>query len=255
MTLTHKVTSIERPRPREMHTAHHVQARLRPRMLPHMKSLDYDGCCLTSHAVGGDFYDFLELGPDRLALVLGDVSGKGVPAALLMAALQATLRSHYALRAGGLEQRIASVHRQFFECTATQHYATLFVGEFDDRSGRLRYANCGQVPPLLVRADGSVARLDPTATALGLFERWTGGVAEVTLGAEDTLVLASDGILETTSSSGEEYGEARLLSAVRRRPHLGPAPLIESIARELRFFRGKSPRDDQTLVVAKVKAD
>ena len=134
--------------PLEMRSARRVQARLHPRNLPQLDSLEYAGACLPGHEVGGDFYDFLEASPGRLVLILGDVSGKGVPAALMMAALQASLRSHYALSASDLERRIASVHRLFFECTAMQHYAGLFVGEYDDTSGRLRYVNCGHLPPL-----------------------------------------------------------------------------------------------------------
>jgi len=257
MTWTSATTLTEQPRTRpwEMRFARNVQARLRPHRLPRLESLEYAGCCLPGRAVGGDFYDFLEPCPGRIAIVLGDISGKGVPAALMMAALQASLRSHYALSTSELERRIESVNRSFFECTALEHYATIFVGEYDDASGRLRYANCGHVPPLLVRADLGVERLESTATLLGMFENWTGSVGEVVLAPGDSLVLATDGILEATDSTGQVFGEPRLLSLVKNHRHLPPNSLIRTIAREVRGFSGDRTVDDQTLVVARVRAE
>jgi len=238
----------------EMRSARHVQASLMPRSLPRMRSLEYAGCSLPGRAVGGDLYDFLTPRPGRLALILGDISGKGVPAALMMAALQSSLRSHYAVSQSTLERKIESVNRLFFECTATEHYASLFAGEYDDASGRLRYANCGHVPPLIVPEDLGVTRLLPTATLLGLFEKWSGRVGEVTLNPGDTLVLATDGILEATSPQGQELGEGRLIAVVRRCRDLPPTELIREIIGEIQRFTGNRPAlDDQTVVVARVR--
>jgi len=254
MTWTHATAPLDEPRPRplEMRSAGRVQARLQLRTLPALETLDYAGLCLSGHEVGGDFYDFLTPRRGRLALIVGDVSGKGVPAALMMAALQANLRSHYALSSNDLERRIESVHRQFFECTASQHYASLFVGEYDDASGRLRYANCGHVPPLILHDDCSVTRLDSTATVLGMFENWEGCVAEVRLSHGDLLVLATDGILEAADRDGEHFGESRLLSEVVKHRLLSPDRLIRTIVREVRAHEEDRQMDDQTLVVARV---
>jgi serine phosphatase RsbU (regulator of sigma subunit) len=255
MTWTQATAPLDeiRLRPIEMLSAGRVQARLQQRSLPPLETLDYAGLCVSGREVGGDFYDFLAPHPDRLALIAGDVSGKGVPAALMMAALQANLRSHYALSSSDLERRIESVHRLFFECTASQHYASLFVGEYDDASGRLRYANCGHVPPLLLHDDSSVTRLESTATVLGLFESWDGRVAEVTLARGDLLVVATDGILEATNGDGEHFGELRLLSEIARHRRLSPDRLIRTIVRKVRAHEGGRQVDDQTLVVARVR--
>jgi serine phosphatase RsbU (regulator of sigma subunit) len=239
--------------PGQMQVAERVQAQLRPREHPHVETLEFAGGCLPGRAVGGDFYDFLQPTPGRLALILGDVSGHGVPAALMMAALQASLRTHYALSSADLGQRIRSVNRLFFDCTAAEHYAGLFVGEYDEPSGRLRYANCGHVSPVLVRADGGVERLEPTGTVLGMFDSWGGSLDEVTLAAGDTLVLVTDGIVEATDPGQGEFGELRLLSSIMRYRHLGPAALIRAIARDVRLACGRRPLDDATVVVARVR--
>jgi hypothetical protein len=130
----------------EMEFARQVQARLFPQKLPAMKTLAYTGGCIQARTVGGDYYDFLELRPGRLALVLADIAGKGVSGALLMANLQANLRSQYAMAVDDLPQLLASVNRLFYESTDDASYATLFFADYDDASRKLRYANCGHLP-------------------------------------------------------------------------------------------------------------
>ena len=147
-----------------------------------MKTLEYTGACIQARKVGGDYYDFLELRPGRLALVLADIAGKGVSGALLMANLQANLRSQYAMAVDDLPRLLASVNRLFYESTDDASYATLFFADYDDSSRKLRYANCGHLPPLLLRARGSsqdqvsetpkVEWLRSTCTVMGLFEAW-----------------------------------------------------------------------------------
>jgi serine phosphatase RsbU (regulator of sigma subunit) len=183
-----------------MEFARQVQTRLFPQKLPAMKTLEYTGACLQARKVGGDYYDFLELRPGRLALVLADIAGKGVSGALLMANLQANLRSQYAMAVDDLPQLLASVNRLFYESTDEASYATLFFADYDDSSRKLRYANCGHLPPLLRRAcKGSsqahiseaakVEWLRSTCTVMGLFEDWRCEIAEVRLAPGDTLVL------------------------------------------------------------------
>ena len=155
-----------------------VQARLFPQKLPAMKTLEYTGACIQARKVGGDYYDFLELRPGRLALVLADIAGKGVSGALLMANLQANLRSQYAMAVDDLPRLLASVNRLFYESSDDASYATLFFADYDDSSRKLRYANCGHLPPLLLRAEArrirlggpKVERLRSTCTVMGLFE-------------------------------------------------------------------------------------
>jgi len=222
---------------RELRSAERVQARSRPQDPPRLASLDVAGACVAGSALGGDLYDFLHPSPGRLVLVLGDVSGHGIPAALMMATLQATLRAHYALADADLAERVESVNRLFFDSTAAEHYAAVFVGEYDDRSGRLRYANCGHVPPLLVRAGGDVVRLRSTGTVLGMFDTWGGSLSEVTLSAGDTLVAVTDGVIEAADQGQGEFGELRLLSTIMRYRHLEPASLVRAIG----------PRDDDSV--------
>lgn len=185
--------------------------------------------------------------------MIGDVSGKGVPAALMMATLRACLRSHYALDSGDLARRLESVNRFFFECTAAEHYASLFVGEFDEGTGRLRYANCGHVPPIVARAGLRLERLRATSTVLGLFDTWSCATAETTLGEGDVIALVSDGVTEAVSPQGDGFGDERLVSALLAHRDLRAGALVRAIADEARAFRGNAPGDDLTLVAARVR--
>jgi len=237
----------------EMEIARDVQARLFPQKLPPMATLEYAGTCIQARQVGGDYYDFLDLGRERLGLVIGDIAGKGIAAALLMANLQAHLRSQCAIAADEPERFLASVNRLFFENSTDSAYATVFLGEYDDRTGRLRYVNCGHLCALLFRADGAVERLESTATVLGLFAEWECSSGERRLRAGDMLALYTDGITEAFNSSGEEYGETRLIEALRRHRGEPPAALLRAIVEEVGAFRSGEQQDDITLIVAKCR--
>jgi serine phosphatase RsbU (regulator of sigma subunit) len=236
---------------REMASACRVQARLLAGGGPQLATLECAGVSLPAGGVGGDFYDFIKLSPRRVALVLGDISGKGLPAALMMASLQASVRSHYALGAGALPERLGSINRLFFESTAPGDFATLFLGEYDDRTRRLRYANCGHLPPLLLRGDGSLERLEPTATVLGIDEAWSCGISEARLADGDTLLLYTDGASEARSAAGEEFGEERLGEALRAARRQGLSTLLGRVVTEVREWSGGRLADDLTLVAAR----
>jgi serine phosphatase RsbU (regulator of sigma subunit) len=237
----------------EMRSARRVQSRMLRCAVPRPGSLECAGLCLPERGVGGDFYDLIEMAPGRVALVLGDVSGKGVPAALMMATLRACLRSHYALASGDLARRLESVNRFFLECTASEHYASLFVGEYDERSERLRYANCGHVPPVVLRRGLRAERLRPTATVLGMFDGWTCGTRETALGEDDLLLLVSDGVTEAASPGGDAFGEERLLAALGAYRDLRAGALVRAISDEVRAFCGGGCADDLTIVAARVR--
>src|SRR5262249_13946222 len=162
----------ERRARHELEIARQVQARLFPQTLPLLRSLEYAGACVQTRQVGGDYYDFLDLGQERLGLVIGDIAGKGIAPALPMANLHANLRSQCAIAVDKPEQLLRSVNRLFHENTADNAYATLFYSEFDDKTMRLRYANCGHLPCLVLHANGTVARLASTAPVVGLFADW-----------------------------------------------------------------------------------
>jgi serine phosphatase RsbU (regulator of sigma subunit) len=243
----------------EMDIARKVQARLFPQKLPAMNTLEYTGACIQARKVGGDYYDFLELRPGRLALVLADIAGKGVSGALLMANLQANLRSQYAVAVDDLPRLLASVNRLFYENSDDASYATLFFADYDDSSRKLRYANCGHLPPLLLRACASsqdqapnVERLRSTCTVMGLFEDWHCEIAEVQLAPGDMLVLYTDGITEATNADGEEFGESRLLATLGSNFYLPVGPLLQAIVEAVQqFSRGSEQQDDITLVIAR----
>jgi catechol 2,3-dioxygenase-like lactoylglutathione lyase family enzyme len=160
----------ERRAAQEMEIARQVQARLFPQTLPPLRTLEYAGICLQARPVGGDYYDFLDLGQDRLGLVIGDVAGKGIAAALLMANLQANLRSQCAIASDQPLRFLRSANQLFYENTIDSVYATLFFAEYADAARRLRYANCGHVSALLHRGNGILERLNSTCTVLGLFK-------------------------------------------------------------------------------------
>jgi serine phosphatase RsbU (regulator of sigma subunit) len=183
--------------------------------------------------------------------VLGDVSGKGLYAALLMAHLQATLRSLSArLAAEDLAQLLEGVNHWFWESTAGNHFATLFFGHYEDGGRRLRYANCGHAPPILLRTDGSVERLGVTARAVGLFAEWTCAVRDVTIGPGDLLTIFSDGVTEATNDAGEEFGDDRLLERLAAWRALPLAEVLDRLVDDLRRF-GAEQHDDLTLVLVR----
>ena len=157
----------ERRAAQELEIAKQVQARLFPQTLPPIGTLEYAGTCIQARQVGGDYFDFLDLGEGRFGLVTGDVAGKGIAAALLMANLQANLRIQCELAPVRPRDLLRSVNQVFHKNTNDSAYATLFFAEYDDERRRLRYANCGHLPALLLRSDNSWTGSSPRALCLG----------------------------------------------------------------------------------------
>jgi serine phosphatase RsbU (regulator of sigma subunit)/catechol 2,3-dioxygenase-like lactoylglutathione lyase family enzyme len=241
----------ERRTRQELEIAKQVQAGLFPQRLPTTRTVDFAGVCVQARQVGGDYYDFLALGQDRLALVIGDVAGKGIAAALLMANLQANFRSQCATAFDEPERLLRAVNQLFCENTPDGSYATLFFAQYDDRARRLRYANCGHLCGLLLRADGSLERLGSTATVLGLFKDWDCECAETKLNAGDVLALYTDGVTEARDHSGDEFGEARLVASVERHRNRATGDLLHAVLDDLQHFSPAERQDDITLIVAK----
>jgi serine phosphatase RsbU (regulator of sigma subunit) len=235
----------------ELEIARQVQARLFPQTLAPCGPLEYAGVCVQARQVGGDYYDFLNLGQDRLGLVVGDIAGKGIAAALLMANLQANLRSQCAVALEQPQRFLESVNQLFYENTIESAYATLFFAEYDSQARRLRYANCGHLPGLLLRSDGTLDRLSSTCTVLGLFKDWVCSIGESTLMPGDTLVLYTDGVTESFDDRGEEFGQGRLMESLRRHRDLRPQELLDSILKDVQQFSPHEQHDDITLLVAK----
>jgi len=242
----------ERRTAREMEIAKEVQTRLLPQTAPVLQTLECAGRCLQAARVGGDYYDFLELGREKIGLVLADVSGKGVHAALLVANLQAHLRSLSQLTRGatGLVETLQQVNRILWRSTAPEHYATLFVGVYDDSTRRLTYVNCGHTPPMLLRAEGSVDRLEATATVIGLFETWECVAREIQMGPADLLAISSDGVTEAMLGE-EEFGESRFLDVLRQSRRLPLEEVVTAVFTAVQRFSAGNQSDDLTLVVAR----
>lgn len=230
--------------------AQQVQTRLFPQRQPPIRTLVYAGACHPARSVGGDYYDFLDLGNRRLGLVLADIVGKGIGAALLMANLQAALRSQCATAWEQPERFLQSVNQLLYENTAAGDYATLFFAAYDDDTRRLRYANCGHPPALLLGSGGDPVWLRATSTVVGLFEPWECSLDERTLAPGDALLLYTDGVTEATNAKGEELGEAGLVGIARQHRDRSPAELLAAVADHARSYSPREQGDDITLIVA-----
>ena len=247
---TQKLES-ERRAAQELEIAKAVQARLFPQKMPSLKTLEYAGVCHQARQVGGDYYDFLDLGGGRLGLVIGDISGKGIAAALLMANLQANLRSQCAVALDQPKRLLQSVNQLFCENTTDGAFATLFFAEYDDSSRRLRFANCGHLSALLLHGDDMLERLDSTATVLGVFKKWDCEIGECQLSPGDTLALYTDGITESFNEASEQFGEERLIEALRCHRAASSQELLASVVDQVRQFSAREQHDDITLIIAK----
>jgi serine phosphatase RsbU (regulator of sigma subunit) len=186
-----------------------------------------------------------------VGLVLGDVSGKGISAALLMANLQANLRSRSAVSSGDIAVDLSGVNDQLRRSSGAGYYVTLFFANYDDTTRRLLYSNCGHNPPVLLRADGTVERLTATATVLGLFEEWHCLIQETSLHSGDLLAIFSDGVTEAMNRSGEEFGEARFIASLNEFRSLTLASLLTKLVGVVQEFTDSIQSDDLTLVVAR----
>jgi sigma-B regulation protein RsbU (phosphoserine phosphatase) len=234
----------------ELEIARHVQQRMLPQHAQALKTITYGGRCVPAREIGGDYYDFLDLGPGRLGVLLADVSGKGVAAALLTANLQASFRSQLELGVRHGKALLVSVNKLFHESTPAEYFATMFYAEYRDHGRELRYINCGHPAALIVRTDGKIERLEATALPVGVFGSLKCEEKSVLLGAGDVLMVVSDGVLEAGVDRGEEFGEDRLIEGVRAAAGDVDALLDGVLDRVLRFSPG-AQGDDVTVVAVK----
>jgi serine phosphatase RsbU (regulator of sigma subunit) len=243
---------------RELRIAKQVQERLLPRTPPWLATLECAGLCRPARGVGGDYFDFLPLDGRRMGLAVGDVSGKGLSAALLMASLQGILRSIVSVRSDGASQVVADTNRQLSTLTEENRFVTLFFGIYDESRSELVCVNAGHNPPLLLRAgarDAAFERLAPNGTVLGRFPDAQWGQQTVRVGAGDLLVAFTDGLPEATNAREEEFGQERLETAVRRHRDLPLAELCEAIFDDVAgFLEGAPATDDLTLVALRGRA-
>jgi phosphoserine phosphatase RsbU/P len=241
----------------ELDLASQVQRKLWPLDGLSLAGFEVAGHCRPVGAVGGDTFDLVRIGPHSLAFSLADVSGKGLPAALMMASLQALLRSGVGHGTSDPRAFLEVANRHFFETTEPQHYATLFFAVYDDLSRTLSYVSCGHPSAILVEATGSLGRLEATAPAFGMFESLNPVVESIAVAPGDTLLVFSDGVVETRGPDGEELGEAGLVEIAREllvEPAvvLGelPGKMLDAILGE----RSYRQTDDATILCARARA-
>jgi sigma-B regulation protein RsbU (phosphoserine phosphatase) len=234
---------------RELALAGSIQQKLLPRKLPELRGFDVAASTVPCREIGGDFYDCLLAGPDDLAIAIGDVTGKGVPAALVMASLQATFRAELA---AGLPPRelSARVNRSLCGLDAPERFVTFFHGRLDLDRSLLAYTNAGHLHPMLIRADGRVERLDCGGLLLGVLEESLYQDEVVPLRPGDLLVLFTDGVIER-GGARTQFEEPELLRVASAHRHLSAADLLGRITEELEREAGVPADDDTTLFILK----
>ena len=234
---------------RELEMAHEIQRNLLPKTVPHLPGYDLAAKTVPARNVGGDYYDFLPSGEDQLALVLGDVSGKSMPAALLMANVQATIRGQTLLNPAAGDCMTRS-NRLLYDSTDSDKFVTFFYAVLDPARHELRYSNAGHNPPMLLSKGGEPRLLETGGPVLGVVPSFSFPEATVTIDPGDLLLIYSDGFTEAMNRRFEEFGEDRLLEATRAAWDLPAAGIVESIFDAVNKHAGDAPQtDDMTLMV------
>lgn len=235
----------------EIRLASRIQMELLPNAAPVIPRYDIAGRSIPARQVGGDYFDFIPVEADKLAVCLGDVSGKGLPASLLMANLQATLRSQTLLNIAPSEG-IRRSNRLLYRSTDPEKFATLFYGVLDFGAHKLTYTNAGHENPFLFGAGPTPVRLETGGTVLGVVESFPFEQATVDLAPGDLLVVFSDGITEAFDESDSQFGEKQLAEVISKYRHETAETLINRIVEAVTMHVGRAPQaDDLTLVVIK----
>ncbi|HWF45679.1 MAG TPA: SpoIIE family protein phosphatase, partial [Bryobacteraceae bacterium] len=256
--LTDRIVEQERLR-RELLMAAEVQKRLFPQNSPETAAVQLAGLCIPARGVGGDYYDFLELGNHQIGIALADVAGKGIAAALIMSIVQASLRSLAGSNGASLGELAAKMNRLLHRSTGTSSYATFFYAQFDEEQRRLRYVNAGHNPPMLLRAGNSSAEASPIeelaagGTIIGMFAQSKYEESSVDLKSGDVLIAFSDGVTEAHNPLDDEFGDDRLKNVLRRNAHLPITEMSSQILNELKTWMADAPQfDDLTFILMKV---
>jgi phosphoserine phosphatase RsbU/P len=239
---------------REVEIAREVQERLFPQEFPPVEGLDYCGACRPALGVGGDYYDFLLLPNGSLGIAIGDVSGKGISAALLMASLQASLRAQATQGTNDLAALMSNVNRLVYDASAENRYATFFYAQYEPSTRMLTYVNAGHNPPMLFRDGGEVIRLDEAGgVVVGLLRDFTYTQAAITLKPGDLLLAYTDGISEAMNKQEEEWGEEHMMQTAQACKGLSASETITLLVQAAdAFAAGAKQHDDMTLVVVRL---
>ena len=264
----------------ELSIAYEVQELLFPRQVTDLPSLEFHGVCVPARTVSGDYYDFIPLGSDRVVLAVGDISGKGISAALLMATVHAFVRAYslepdmallpaslsygaqedlrmYYRGDGSAESQVApamlmtTLNYQLYRSTPAAKYATMFLGCYDAKARVLTYCNAGHLPPIIVRASGEVSHLAINGTVVGLFEGVAYDESTLVMQAGDIFVAYSDGVTEPENEFGE-FGEDRLIALIQEHRNKPLPRITEIVAGAVADWIGNAEQpDDVTIVLAR----
>jgi len=236
---------------RELELATEIQQRFQPSSPPVIDGYEFQGISFSCYEIGGDYYDFINRHDGKMLIALGDVSGKGTAAALLMSSVHAAIHAQVAAR-NSLLETVISVNQYLAENTPTNRFVTLFIAELDPPTGKIRYINAGHNPPLIGRRDGRVEQLASGGFPLGIIPTAEYEIGETYLEPSEALVIYSDGVSEAANLKGEEFGIERLTEVVNKNLHRSASGLRDKIESALSGFTQSAPAgDDITMVIVK----
>lgn len=236
----------------EWASACQIQERFMQRSRPSVEALDYDARCRQVGVLGGDFYAFLPLGGDRVAIAVGDASGKGLPGALMVSNVQSSVRTASFFAAEDLPLTLDVVNRQVYESSLADRYATLFYAVFDGGTRALRYVNAGHQPPILIRRDKSMVLFEAGGAPVGMFPEWKYEEGVVELQAGDVILACTDGVIEATDAEGNEWGLQGLRKALSECHRRSCEDILDKILAALDEYTDGVQTDDATVLALQV---
>jgi serine phosphatase RsbU (regulator of sigma subunit) len=246
-----EIEQTERIMQRDLSQAAEIQRRMLPAQAPEVAGTDLAGFNAACRTVGGDYYDFFPYPDGRVAMALGDVSGKGLPASLMMMALHARVQV-LAEEPGNLATFMTRLNKTTSAQCPSNRFITFFFCVLDTASGELTFANAGHNPPILMRASGEAQMLEGGGPVLGILPTAPYGEQRAHLDPGDMLVLYSDGVTEANNAAYDEYGEGRFIEVLKRYREAPATAIVDAVTRDLAEFAAGAPQaDDITLVVAK----
>ena len=235
--------------PSEWTSAWEVQQRFMQHSLPAVVSLNHSAQCRQVDAIGGDFYDFVPLADHRLAIVVGDASGKGLPAALMASNVHSSLRTASLFVDNDGPAALNAVNRQVYESSLENRYATLFYAVFANATRTLRYVNAGHHPPMIIQGDGTILWLETGGAPLGMFPDWKYEEGAVEFCPGDLMLAYTDGVVEAANPNGEEWGIEGLQNAAAECDSQSPAGIVQAIFAAMDDFTHGRQTDDATVLV------